>query len=58
MQCNNYARFANFEQFTRQHSKTLPLYQFDLIYGPSPDRIDRPAIRSPWGPVPVIAPGG
>jgi hypothetical protein len=50
------AESANCQQLTQQHSITLPLFQFDLIYGPSPDRIDRPAIRSPWGPVPVTAP--
>lgn len=34
----------------------MPLYQFDLIYGSSTDRIGGPAIRSPWGCVPVTAP--
>ena len=34
----------------------MPLYQFDLIYGLSTDRIDRPATRSLGRPVPVTAP--
>ena len=58
MQCFNYAESASCQQLTQQHSITLPLYQFDLIYGPSTDRIGCPAIRSPGRPVPVTAPGG
>ena len=34
----------------------MSLYQFDLIYGLSTNRIDRPAIRSPWGRVPDNGP--
>ena len=53
-----FAASANCQQLTQQHTITLPLFQVDLTYGPSTDRIDRPAIRSPWGPVPVTAPRG
>ena len=58
MQIVNNAESANCQQLTQQHSITLPLFKFDLIYGSSPDRIDRPAIRSPWGRVPGNAPNG
>ena len=58
LQVVNNAESASYEQLTRQHSITLPLFQVGLIYGPSTDRIDRPAIRSPWGLVPVTDPGG
>ena len=57
LQVVNNAESANCQQLTRQHSITLSLFQFDLIYGPSTDRIGGPAIRSPWCPVPVTAPG-
>lgn len=58
LQLVNNAANANYQQLTQQHIITMPLYQFDFIYGPSPDRIGGPAIRSPWGPVPVTAPNG
>ena len=57
LQVVNNAESASCQQLTQQHSITLPLFQFDLIYGPSPDRIGSPAIRSPWRPVLVTAPG-
>ena len=58
LQVVNNAKSATYQQLTQQYSITLPLFQFDLIYGPSTDRIGGPAIRSPWGLVPVTAPGG
>ena len=58
LQIVNNAANATYQQLTRQHSITLPLYQFDLVYRPSTDRIGGPAIRSPGRPVPVTAPGG
>ena len=56
LQVVNNAASANCQQLTQQHTITMSLYQFDLIYGPSTDRIDRPATRSPWCLVLVTAP--
>ena len=58
LQVVNNAQNASYKQLTQQHSITMPLFQVDLIYGPSTDRIDRPAIQSPWHLVPVTAPRG
>ena len=52
LQVVNNAESATYQQLTQQHIITMPLYQFDFVYGPSPDRSAALPYGRPGAPCP------